>query len=180
MKNLPPFAADGDKRPVVATEAVAPETIEDVGVRACVDYWDATRGDAFAPRWTDFHLHELPARVLPYALVLDVVSDPAGFRYRYWGSGHTLYHGHDYTGKRVAEMADPWSSGLLTDQYNHIVRERRPIVFVNFYDGVDQPLYSLRMPLSEDGEAVTHLFSYVGRRPASESMRRVYAADRGG
>ena len=180
MKSLPPIGIDGDKRPVVATEKVAPDSVTDPSVQACLAYWHECRGEAFAPRWKDFHLHDLPARTLPYVLVLDLVEEPAGFVYRYWGSGHTLYHGRDYTGLRVADMTDAWSAALLADQYREVVEARGPIVFVNSYDGVDEPLYSLRMPLSNDGETVSQLFSYVGRRPSSEAMRRVYAFDRGG
>lgn len=167
-------------RPVIASETVAPESVSEEGVRACLDYWEACRGDAFAPRWVDFHLYELPARVLPYALVLDVVKNPDGFVYRYWGSGHTIYHGRDYTGRQVSDMVDNWSAGLLTEQYGRVVAERQPMVFVNTYDGVEEPLYSLRMPLSDDGDQVTHLFAYVGRRAANESLRRLFMQDRGG
>ena len=175
MKTLPPIALDGQSRPVVNSVAVDPETVDDPGIRACLDYWLAARGAAFAPRWSDFHLHELPAAVLPYVLVLDVAGDPPEFTYRFWGSGHTQYHRRDYTGKKLTDMTDAWSTALLTRQYMTVMEIRRPLVFLNTYEGVEQPLRSLRMPLSDDGQAIHHMFSYVGRRGVAESLKTLFS-----
>ena len=107
MKTLPPISIDGKTRLVVKSEAVPPETIDDPGVQACLSYWTEKKGDAFAPKWSEFRLYELPARVLPYLLVLDVApGPPPTFTYRYWGTGHTQYHRRDYTGKTLEDMAD--------------------------------------------------------------------------
>lgn len=178
MKELPPFGPDGDNRPVASTAVIDPEEVSNSGIQACVAYWDGRRAGAFAPRWEDFHLYELPSPVLPYILVLDVLPD-GDFRYRYWGSGHTLYHNRDYTGKRVSEMENAWAADLLRQQYGQVIEVRRPLVFVNSYEGVDIPLHSLRMPLSDDGKNVTHLISYVGRRAVTEIMRRLFEQDKG-
>lgn len=174
MKTLPPISLDGQMRPVIKSEAVEPESIDDPGINACMDYWTSVKGDAFTARWTGFHLHELPAKVLPYVLVLDVVGNPPEFVYRYWGSGHTQYHRHDYTGKKLTDLTDAWAAALLTRQYMTIMDKRRPLVFLNTYEGVEQPLQSLRMPLSEDGENITHMFSFVGRRNLSDSLKTLF------
>ena len=143
MKTLPPIAINGQARPVINSTAVDPELIDDTGIRSCVDYWETKRGEQFAPRWSDFRLYELPAKVLPYVLVLDVKGEPPTFWYRYWGSGHTQYHQHDYTGKKTTDMADTWSATLLTNQYMTVMEARRPLVFINTYEGVENPLRSL-------------------------------------
>ncbi|MEP0339622.1 MAG: hypothetical protein ABJ388_08055 [Alphaproteobacteria bacterium] len=174
MKILPPIVLDGQMRPVVSTVAIEPETVDDPHIQACMAYWTDAKGDAFAPSWADFHLHELPARVLPYALVLDVTGDPAEFTYRYWGSGHTHYHRRDYTGKKLTDMADAWSTTLLTRQYMAVFEARRPLVFLNTYEGVEEPLRSLRMPLSEDGHTITQMFAFVGRRGVTETLKNLF------
>ena len=174
MKTLPPIALDGHMRPVVSTLAIEPESVDDPGIRACLEYWTKAKGAAFAPRWSDFHLHELPARVLPYALVLDVAGDPLEFTYRYWGSGHTHYHRRDYTGKKLTDMADAWSAALLTQQYKAVLEARLPVVFLNTYEGVEAPLRSLRMPLSEDGRTITQMFAFVGRRDVTETLKNLF------
>jgi hypothetical protein len=159
---------------VVNTVAVDPSTVDDPGIEACVSYWNETRGETFAPRWANFKLHDLPPRVLPFVLVLDVAGEPPEFTYRYWGSGHTQYHRRDYTGKKLSDMADEWSSALLTRQYLTVMDARRPLVFLNTYEGVDNPLRSLRMPMSDDGQNVTHMFAYVGRRGITESLKPLF------
>ncbi len=163
-------------RPVVRSDVQDPDSVEDSCISDCLTYWRGQQGEAFAPRWTDFHLHELPSRTLPYILVLDVVGEPPEYVYRYWGSGHTQYHQRDYTGKKLTDMADAWSADLLTRQYNAVRDARRPVVFLNSYEGVENPLKSLRMPLSEDGAKVTHLVSFVGRQNVSESLKPLFSA----
>lgn len=163
-------------RPVVRSDARDPDSIEDSGIAGCLDYWRSTKGQTFAPRWTDFHLHELPSKTLPYILVLDVVGDPPEYVYRYWGSGHTQYHQRDYTGKKLTDMADEWSADLLTRQYNAVRDTRRPLVFLNTYEGVEEPLKSLRMPLSEDGASVTHIVAFVGRQNVSENLKSLFTS----
>ena len=148
-------------------------------IQACVAYWNDVSGAAFAPRWSDFHLHELPARVLPYVLVLDVVGEPVEFIYRYWGSGHTQYHRRDYTGKPLTAMA-AWSATLLTQQYMAVLEARRPLVFLNTYEGVENPMRSLRMPLSDDGETITQMFAFVGRRGVTEDMKTLFPSPSAG
>lgn len=175
MKSLPPIVLDGHIPPVVKTVAVEADSVDDPLIQACVAYWNDVKAEAFAPRWSDFHLHELPARVLPFALVLDVAGEPVEFTYRYWGSGHTQYHRRDYTGKPLSAMA-AWSAALLTQQYMAVLEARRPVVFLNTYEGVENPLRSLRMPLSEDGETVTQMFSFVGRRGVTEDMKSLFTS----
>jgi hypothetical protein len=174
MKTLPPIALDGHMRPVVKAVAIELESVDDPGIQACHEYWIDAKGAAFAPRWSDFHLHELPARVLPYVLVLDVAGDPPEFTYRYWGSGHTQYHRRDYTGQKLTDLADAWSTALLTQQYMTVLEARRPLVFLNTYEGVEEPMRSLRMPLSNDGESITQMFAFVGRRGVTETLKALF------
>ncbi|PIW30129.1 MAG: hypothetical protein COW30_03065 [Rhodospirillales bacterium CG15_BIG_FIL_POST_REV_8_21_14_020_66_15] len=168
---------DGDKRPVVNSVAVDPRSLDDPHIAACLDYWTEAKGDVFAPRWVDFHLHQLPARVLPYVLVLDVDGDPPEFTYRFWGSGHTPYHRRDYTGKTLTDMADAWSRDLLTQQYTAVLEARRPLVFLNSYEGMEEPLRSLRMPLSDDGRTVTHIFTFADRRGVTDALKALFSPD---
>lgn len=174
MKNLPLDPAKDSLRVVIDTQVVDPATVDDDGVRFCLDFWTSCRGTAFAPRWADFHLDQLPPRLLPYVLVLDVEYDPVSYIYRFWGTGHSRYHQQDYTGRKITDMSLSWSSRLLLEQYAQVLNARKPLVFINTYEGVEVPLKSLRMPLSDDGTTITHMFSYVGRGSVNEDMKRLF------
>ena len=48
------------------------------------------------------------------------------------------------------------------------------MVFLNTYEGVEEPLRSLRMPLSEDGRTITQMFAFVGRRGVAETLKPLF------
>ncbi len=177
MKRLPLDSHMDSRRVIVETRVIAPDDADDAGIHACLEYWKACKGTAFAPRWADFHLDELPPRLVPHVLVIDVARDPISYTYRFWGTAHTRYHQRDYTGKPISDMAEAWAVELLTDQYNQVLEARRPLVFLNTYDGVQSPMQSLRMPLSDDGTAVTQMISYVGRSDVSEAIKGLFVRD---
>ena len=177
MKELPLDSNAAARRIVIDTRIIAANEVDDKGIHFCLEYWNACRGSAFAPRWRDFHLDELPPALAPYVLVLDVAYEPLTYTYRFWGTGHTRYHQRDYTGKTISAMTEDWSAKLLMDQYDKVLEARKPLAFVNTYDGVETPLKSLRMPLSDDGETITHMFSYVGRGNVNEAMKGLFSQD---
>ncbi len=113
----------------------------------------------------------LPGPLVPYVLVCDVV-DGGDFVYRYWGRGHTEYHEVDYSYKPMSSISPDWARDFLLGQYRRVVETKKPLVFETHYDGMDRPLYSSRLPLSDDGENVTGVFGVAERRGVSEGLAK--------
>jgi len=150
--------------PEIQTTVVDPDIVDQTDLLACYKYWHDLTDGRMAPTWKEFHLYELPPILIPYIFVLDVENDSTEFSFRFWGSGHTYYYGSDYTGKKVGSIEQRWISRVLQEQYLEVVDQRKPLVFKNKHQGIEEPLLSLQMPLSEDGKTVTHIFSYLGWR----------------
>lgn len=126
-------------------------------------FWSARRGDAFAPRWEDFKLYELPAAVVPLIVVVDL--DPARDRisYRFWGTGRTQLYGRDNTGRDVRESLPDQAGQTVAEQYAIAVKARGPVLFRNVYPlkpAARSVCLTLRLPLSSDGETVDKMVSY--------------------
>jgi len=125
-------------------------------------YWNRLRGDNWAPSWEDFDLLGLSAKAIPYVIVMDVVSDPLNFFYRFWGTGNTTYIGYDLTGKSVRD--NKLFSGKVFGEARRIVEEKKPLVHFSKVvraDGIFRDYARLRVPLSDDGQNVTHIVSAV-------------------
>ncbi len=134
------------------------------------EYWQSRRGDSWAPRWADIDLTEIPPPMLPYVVVCDVLSDGDLF-FRYWGSGHANYYVREFSHKKLSDMHFPWLEEILRYQYQHVIDTRRPWVFQVHYHNLDAPVPSYRSPLSNDGERVTGLLSFVPREDVETALR---------
>ena len=125
-------------------------------------YWNRLRGDAWAPAWKDFRLLDLSSRAIPFVIVMDVIREPLDFHYRFWGTGNTTYIGYDMTGKSVRQ--NKLFSEKVFNEARRIVEEKKPLVHhskVIRGDGLFREYTRLRVPLTADGENVTHIVSAV-------------------
>ena len=142
----------------VSPENMTPEMVE------ILDYWTAVRGDAFAPAWRDFHLHELPPTAIPMTVVVDLDQAADRIIYRFWGTGRTQLYGRDNTGRDVRDGLPDEAGPTVARQYLMVARARLPMLFRNVY-----PLrtresstgLTLRLPLSSDGETVDKVVAYA-------------------
>lgn len=138
-------------------------------------YWLSKANGRFAPAWSEIDLSDMPAEYIPYIVVCDVV--PGGdYRFRYWGRGHADYYGVDYTGKLLSTLEPAWAQEHLRIQYDRTVEIARPVAFTIEYRDLEQPAYSYRAPLSDDGERVTGIFSIADRKTVRDSVRAWYFA----
>jgi len=153
-----------------------PLEIENQAVRAIFVHWLDCARDRWAPTWRDIDIMTLPGPLLPYVLVCDV-TDEGDFLYRYWGRGHTAYHGKDYTGQRLSDMTPAWVRDFLNHQYMRIVETRKPKVFETRYEGMIEPVYSVRLPLSNDGDAVTGILGLAERGGVEHELAKWVAAN---
>ena len=66
---------------------------------ALYQYWAQVRGDRWAPPWSEFHLNELPTKIVPWCVVVDAQREPLKFMYRFWGTRVSHLLDVDLTGK---------------------------------------------------------------------------------
>ena len=131
------------------------------GLADAFNYWRSIQGGAWAPKWSDFNLIDIGTTAIPMAVIVDVLpGDPIDFYYRFWGTANTTFIGYDCTGKSVRDNAI-FNSKVLGECLQ-IVEERRPIVYhskVVKPDGIFREYWRIRMPLTVDGETVSHIVS---------------------
>lgn len=151
--------------------------VENRAVRAIYDYWLGGAGERWAPAWRDLDLMALPGPLLPYVLVCDV-RDDGELVYRYWGRGHTSYHGKDYSGMRVNEVSPDWVRDLLNHQYTRVIETKMPKLFETRYEGVADSVFSVRLPLSDDAEQVTGVLSLAERGGVEPELAKWVEAQR--
>ncbi len=159
--------------PVISSDPYPPAPSDPAGIRAVHAYWDKVRAGRVGPAWRDIDLLALPAPLLPFYLVSDLVPG-RGFVYRYWGRAHTAYHGVDHAGHYFDEVGPRWARQLLKFQYDLVLEKRAPLVFHTVYQNLPEALRSLRPPLSDDGENITGIFSYVGRGDVEREMQKLF------
>lgn len=127
-----------------------------------LNIWNELRGDRFAPAWGDFQLTDFPLDLISSMSVSDITSPPLKSIYRFWGTKLTEVYGADFTGRSPNEV--PPSRQGMDNQMGCavILRERKPHLNVREYEnirGFTGRVFILRMPLSDDGEAVSQSFA---------------------
>ena len=132
--------------------------IQDGDLLAVLDYWNETRGPRIAPTVREFRLERLPSDIIPCTAVVDFVGERPDFRYRFFGSYMVEIAGEELTGKSY--YADNVKSfGFVNAEiFPLMIEERTPLytrtrwVSVN---GLKFTTSTLRLPLSDDGQAIT-------------------------
>lgn len=163
--------------PVESSLERHPEDVDNPAIAAVYGHWLERAGGRWAPAWRDIEIMALPSALIPYVVVGDVTGD-GDLVYRYWGRGHTAYHDTDYSYKPLSDMTPLWVRELLVRQYARVIETGKPLVFETRYTGFDGPLYSARLPLSNDGEKVTGVFGLAERRDTSSDLAKWVAANR--
>lgn len=88
-------------------------------------YWASKRGRRPMPRRRDIDPVESPT-LLPYLMLIDVLSDPLDFRYRLIGGEvHNISNGN-YTGKRSSELPGKGRGSIIWDTCEQTVLARSP------------------------------------------------------
>lgn len=156
--------------PIESSLEQAPTDADDPITRTLYEHWLERAGDRWAPAWAEIDIMELDASLLPYVTVVDLTTD-GDFIYRYWGRGHTSYHGTDYTRRRLSTVRPRWIREFLIHQYMRVVETRRPLLFDTKYEHIEGSNFSLRLPLSNDGENLTSILGLANRRNVAGAMR---------
>lgn len=135
-----------------------PAQIRDPLLRQLYDFWDAKRGGREMPGRRDFDPLEL-RWILGNVLLLDVLRDPPGFRFRVHGTNLAQRAGFDMTGKTMDEYPDPEYAKVALRSFSTAVETRRPFARINerTIEGRAYGYEALHLPLSSDGEHVDML-----------------------
>jgi len=132
------------------------------GLLSVFDRWQKARANHWAPSWNAYQMESLPPKVIPWCAVVDVLRDPPDFAYRFWGTERANLQGQELTGKPLSEFEPAQMAELLAEELVQVTESRQPLFFRKRHtppNGSELRFESLRVPLSEDGERVTMVFS---------------------
>jgi len=126
-------------------------------------YWQSKRGSRPMPRRADLDPTEIPPRLLPGVMLVDVVPDDRRYVYRLVGTMEAEVRGYDPTGKSVLEGYFGDSAEDALKYYDHVAETRAPaldpVPFLERrrgYKGAE----SLFLPLSNDGVTVNMIMVF--------------------
>jgi len=129
-----------------------------------LSYWrELTPAGTIGPQRQDFELIKIPGKFLPYAILTYLGDAPEKYRYRYWGSRLADIFHKDHTGDYFADLPDRFRDFSIST-YSHIAQSAAPAFYeLVVSDDADKARFqkALRLPLSEDGITVTHVFSIL-------------------
>lgn len=124
-------------------------------------YWLKAKGDALiGPSWRNFDMLELPPKLLPSLLVLDIAEPVKNSVYRYWGRELTYIHGADLTGKSPYDLTPQALADQLLADHSKVVANRKPLCGHYIFETFDHYKLThsmIRLPLSSDGETVSNI-----------------------
>jgi len=144
-----------------------------------MDYWEKKRGSRFAPPWSDIEMLDLPTSVIPNCIILDIADDLLASRYRFYGSAVGEMHGMELSNRTVGDVEPPALREHVLFQYRTIIEVREPRLFatsITVQSGVRRRHYMLRMPLSDEGDGVTNVFSIEDAGDHRQELMDYYSA----
>lgn len=152
-----------------------PLTFENADYQACYDYWLELKRERWAPSWLEWQWMKLPVKLIPYFLVVDVHYEPTDFVYRFYGTASVNMHNFDFTGKSVNTIRSAVTIKSTCDQYHEVMEQRREIsssyTVQAGENGAPYEQTSLRMPMSDNGDKVDQIVSFIDWRNDFEKIR---------
>ncbi len=138
---------------------VAASTIRSAQLRELYAYWRLKAANRKLPARADIDPCEIPT-LLPYLCLIDVVGNPAAFRYRLIGTKVVDLRGNDITGRWVDDDLYPKNLHDVVTMMSSAVETRAPVVGHNRF-WVPGKTWSkvewLNLPLSTNGERIDML-----------------------
>ena len=127
-------------------------------------YWEGKLAGRLMPSRGDFDpMFEVP-HLLPWMILVDVLREPLDFRYRVIGTGVTARATRDHTGCRLSELNRLGPDSVVWKDRQAVVETRAPKLTAPSYTGGDKTVLGvsgIHLPLSEDGERVDKIFTFV-------------------
>jgi hypothetical protein len=128
------------------------------GLRRLYRYWLSKRAGNVFPSRRDIDPADL-AFILGNVILLDVLQEPLGFRFRLMGSHLTQRTGYDLTGRFIDDIPDPERRDFAKAFYGSVVQQRRPQAAQRerIFDNATWSSEFVAMPLSTDGDSIDML-----------------------
>ena len=168
----------------VATE-IDPSVLAHPTLAFLRSYWDLKRGDRSMPARGDLRASDLKEH-LGWVILLDVLPDLQDFRYRLIGTLVTQYWLQDSTGKTVKEAFEesgPVVQKAVSSVFRKCARDKcivRSHGDAGWLPGGYERFDSIYLPLSDDGEHVSHiLHAFVFDKPEVMLAREIARANGG-
>lgn len=125
-------------------------------------HWNQVRGEKFAPSLLEFRLEDLPPKIVPYMVIVDILGPPMDFYYRFFGTKMVENAGFDMTRKTYFADKVQGYGFVNSEVFPHVVKERKPLCTLTSWisiKGLNFSTTTLRLPISENGKDVTHAIS---------------------
>ena len=133
-------------------------------VHQALTYWESKLDGRQMPARRDFDpVFEIP-HLLPWVILVDVLRDPLDFRYRLIGTGIAAQAHRDHTGCRFSELTRVGPGSVVWKDRLAVIDTRMPKMTAPAYIGRDKLIQSVsgvHLPLSDDGEMVNMIFTFV-------------------
>ena len=126
------------------------------------NYWDAKRGTRTMPSRTDISPAQLKDH-LGWVMILEVLPGGRDFRYRLIGTLVTQYFWGDSTGKTVMEAFETSGEAVakaVNSVFRKVARDKvimRTAGKANWLAEGMEEFEAIYLPLSEDGDSVSHI-----------------------
>lgn len=144
---------------LISTERLPLESIAHPQLREVVDLWTAARGDRFAPSKRDLRLEDLPPAILPNTVLVRIEMEPLDYHYTFFGTNMVTMSGVEITGKRYYADNVRGYGFVNARWFPVMIEEMKPIYTTSDWvamSGVRRQTDTVRLPLSDDGELVSH------------------------
>ena len=126
-------------------------------------YWRRLGGARPMPSRRDLDPVDIP-RLLPFVMLIDVLSDPLDFKFRLIGTEVSAIIARNLQGRRFSTIPHMAAGNRVWTEYEAVVNRREPLAASGGYVGSDDRVRAVRhalMPLSSGGEAVDMMFVAV-------------------
>jgi len=123
-------------------------------------YWRELNGEELRCSFRQFHLSSLPPVVLPSTMIIDVFADSSKNRFRFWGTKMTYIYGRDMTGHCPYDLTPPEMAAVIRAKHEKMAAKPKASASTYVFlrdSGVEHSHYALRLPLSDDGENLSHI-----------------------
>lgn len=145
----------------MSLEPRARSTIASARLRQLYDYWNRRRAGRAMPARADIDPVDIP-RLLPNLLLLEVEPGSGRLKVRVAGTAVVDMYGGDYTGRYLDEIEFGDRRPAVLHDYLACLRSRQPYISEHSFwtrRGVTVRMERVILPLSEDGETVSHLLA---------------------
>lgn len=138
-------------------------------------YWQDLKGERLAPSWPEFDMMKIPPAVLPYTMIKDVITEPRGYRYRYFGTALTHMYS-ELTGKTLDQVNNRAFGRVIFASLEEFTAAFKPQyyrVFSNARTGRAVVHYLMRLPLSSDQKQVSNIVSIMSDHIGKDEYQKI-------